>query len=199
MSDHEFTPSNVEAITIEDLEVALRAAGIDLELWGKGAAKTLAHLHKEITEGESSLNQTENGVERRVGVAGVDILYDDQAGNTYHLVEDRQEFRDGRVRRRHEDTSLSEKLKVGENPEEAAKRAVEEEIGVTKIDSFHTLGHKEVERTSPSYPGLASVYDVYTYAAVLGHEDFNPEGYVEEQTDKTNYYVWKVLNSTNAT
>ena len=197
MPDYEITPTSTEPITIEALETTLRSAGLDLDSWGQGKAKTLAHLHKEIMEGESTVNLTENGVERRVGVAGVDVLYDDQAGNTFRLVEDRQEFSDGRVRRRQEETSLSEKLKVGEDPEEAAKRALAEEIGVANIDSFHVLGHKEVERTSDSYPGLASIYDVYTYAAVLGPEDFNSEGYIEEQPDKINYYIWTVINSTS--
>jgi len=60
---------------------------------------------------------------RRVAVLGVDVLADID-GKRFRLTEDRQVFSDGRVRRRTTPTSISEKLKLDENVQEAVIRAM---------------------------------------------------------------------------
>lgn len=192
------TPEQVEqpVVTVEQLASLLTHAGIDISAWGTGSAKTVANLLKEIREGESQVTfEAENGVRREVRVAWVDVLFLDTDGAIYQLVEDRQEYRDGRKRIRQLPSSLGEKFKAGEDPEAAAVRALHEELGITTLQSLHAIGCEAELFTPDSYPGLATNYETHSFVAVLNAGDFNPTGYIETQADKTNYYVWEVIRS----
>ena len=123
----------------EQTRARLEAAGINLSKWGKGEAKTFDHLLKEIRDGEMKLIEEGGKLLRGVTVAIADIYYTDSDGNSFHLVEDRQEFKDGRMRRRNLPVSLSEKLKSSEDPDSSVIRGIEEELGIEgKIDTFKT-------------------------------------------------------------
>jgi hypothetical protein len=196
MTSRESLESEREQLTLAELENMLTLAGTDLSLWGLGAAKTVAHLHREIAEGESVVQVTDTGaVERSSRVVWVDVFYADQQGNVYHLVEDRQEFSDGRVRRRQLASSLGEKLKLHEDPDEAAMRALSEELGIEASSIVHKLGRKQMIDPSDSYPGLINSSDAYGYAIELADESFRADGYVERQADKTNHYAWELIYS----
>lgn len=199
MTTGERSQYNEEDFTVVALEDLLVSAGIDITAWGKGEARTVAHLHKEICEGETILRITPEGkIVRSVRVAWVDVLFFDGLGNVYQLVEDRQEYRDGRTRRRQLDSSLGEKFKRGEAPDEAAMRALREELGVQSYKSLHSIGSKQTTYTPSGHPGLVTDYDMYHYVAVLDEANFNPDGYVEVQPDKTNYYTWELIRSANS-
>ena len=181
-------------LTVDEVEHILREGGINTANWGTGTAKTTAHLHKEIQEGETILSLTPDGkITRSVRVAWVDVLYFDEQGSIYHLVEDRQEYRDGRMRKRQLDSSLGEKLKRDEDPGTGALRALDEELGIQSFKALHAISCDKTTHIPDSYPGLLTDYDTYTYVAILDESSFKPEGYVEVQADKTNYYTWELI------
>ena len=174
------------------LEQQLADAGIDVSQWGKGAAKTFEHLQKEIDSGEMVLVKDENGeLLRRLVVGKADILYTSPEGKKYRLVEEKQVFKDGRERRRDLGEAISEKMKPDENPTEATARGVQEELGIEGDLDMKELAVNEERLVSPSYPGLTSQYILHRYEATLKDEQFKQDGYIEEQPDKSTYFVWK--------
>jgi len=174
--------------TEEDISNYLRDFGIPVELWGQGSTKTIGHLLKEINNGETILIQQGRELLRQVKFSAVRVAYRDSR-DVYELVEDRQEFADGRVRRRDIGSSICEKIQPKETPKEAAERGLLEELKVhTKV-----RGGKEAEEIgeSPSYPGLKTHYLRYDFNAELRQGQFSLAGYVHSQDDKTTYFVWK--------
>jgi 8-oxo-dGTP pyrophosphatase MutT (NUDIX family) len=111
------------------------------------------------------------------------------------LVEDRQVFDEGtneeRVRQRGEmGGAVREKLHPREDATVAAHRALREELGIdTKVDI--TLIKKEnLDKESPSYPGLRTQYGATYFATELIGDQIKPEGYREVELDKTTYFIW---------
>jgi hypothetical protein len=190
---------NEQQLEAEQFKITqlLKEHGIDTSSWGHGDAKTTAHLAIELLSGESQLVESENGeILRLVEVACGIIKYIDEAGKTFELAEDRQEFSDGRVRRREhlKGTSISEKMSVGEEPKEALLRGINEELGIE--GGISIVGEPEVAerlRISQSFPGLKSQYRVYNFNVTISEEVYNPAGYKEEQKDKSTYFVWKEI------
>lgn len=181
-------------IEVEQLLKVLLNAGVPVEEFGTGVAKTVHHLLAEVQDGESIIKVMPNGeILRELSVVWVDVSYVHPSGDTYRLREDRQEFKDGRVKRRILQSSLGEKLKPEENPEVAVFRALEEELGVTDVEGVEYVDSEEKTLIPDTYPGVTSSYKFYKYATTIGDAAFKPEGYIEEQSDKTNYYVWELL------
>lgn len=179
---------------INILKNLLENKGIDTSQWGKGEAKTIEHLQREIEEQESILLIDDSGeLIRRVMIVGADIYHTFQDGKTYRLKEDRQVFNDGRERRRDYGHAVSEKMKIDEIPEAAMIRGIREELGIGgNIELTKTLAD-EKNIFSPSYPGLNSLYIRYEFEVLLSDEQFNIEGYVEEQDDKKTYFIWEEI------
>ena len=186
-------PTDLEGVldTIE-LKKKLEDSGIDTSKWGKGQAKTIEHLKREIESGESVLEEDEAGnLIRRLYIVGADVYYMSRDGKKYRLKEDRQIFADGRERRRDYGHAVSEKMKPGEDPKVAIVRGIREELGIAGvIDPQKTL---EDERLllSRSYPGLVSKYIGYGFEVILDEEQFKPDGYVEEQEKMNTYFIWE--------
>ena len=184
-------------INRERLVSNLTETSARLDEWSTGNAKTIDHFLSEINCGESKVLITENKeVKRHVGVVAVEVIYiSKQQAIVYGLREDRQEFNDGRTRRRSLSTTLGEKIKPGEEPDEAAQRALKEELdidtGCFELKEFRS--RCEVHE-SESYPGVTTYCDSYPYIAIIDDEAYNPDGYVEKQADKTKYYVWEIVN-----
>ncbi len=184
---------------MENFEKAISAlgkqlidAGIDISSWGTGRAKTLVHLQNEIESGEIILVTGKNGeLLRKVAIGGADIYYQSPNGKKYHLKEDRQVFKDGRERRRNLEQAVSEKMKLGEDPRIAIIRGIQEELGIRGEINLVATGTDKQKITSPSYPGLESQYILHKFRVVLTEEQFNSEGYREDQSDKSTYFVWK--------
>lgn len=178
-----------------ELKQRLEDAGIDASLWGTGQAKSIEHLQKEIDDGETVLEKNNEGIlVRKVAVGNVDIYYVSPDGKKYRLKEDRQVFKDGRERKRDRDGSIFEKMKPDENPTEAMARGIKEELGIEgEINLTETETREEMEH-SPSYPGLQTQYVIYKFETTINHEQFRKEGYVEEQKDKSTYFVWEEVD-----
>lgn len=182
-------------ITIDTLSNQLTKASIDTSTWGTGQTKTVAHLHEEIQSGETILTPGENDkLLREVIVGNADIFYQSPNGKKYRLKEDKQVFKDGRERRRNLGHAVSEKMKADEEPIVAMIRGIQEELGINSELKLVKLGTEILQEPSPSYPGLESNYVFHTFEVTLTDEQFNPAGYVEEQTDKSTYFVWEEVD-----
>lgn len=176
--------------TEEGFSSYLASFQIPVDLWGAGVAKTIGHLLQEVNNGETVLTEKGRELLRQVGFAAVNVIYRN-GREVYELVEDRQEFRDGRVRRRDTGSSVSEKIRPREDPKDAAERALREELGITGRVNLKGGNKSEEIKESPSYPGLRTQYLRFGFQAELGGDQFSPDGYVEEQPDKTIYFVWQ--------
>ena len=181
-----------EHFATDALQKQLVDAGIDTSSWGTGKAKTLEHLQREIESGETILIIRETGkLLRRIVVVGADIYYQSPDGKKYRLKEDRQVFKDGRERRRDLGQAVSEKMKPDEDPKDAMIRGIQEELGISSEIALTETGTDVQQATSPSYPGLESEYIRHKFQTTLTDEQFNPDGYVEEQSDKSTYFIWE--------
>ncbi len=140
----------------------LRATGVPLETWGQGGAKTAADLWREVAAGETTLR--DDPPRREVRVAQVFIR---RGGRV--LMEIEQEMTDGR--RRVRDWPPSEKFKRKENAVAAARRCLAEELGLdVSPDALCEEGELYTRQSdSPSYPGLPTLYRVYTIAIDVAH------------------------------
>ena len=182
-------------MTEEQLIALLQKYQIDISRFGQEDAKTLEQLLAEIYSGESQLVEAGGRFIRKVSVLQVDV-YAIIKGRRLKLVEDRQEFLDGRVRKRRMAHSVNEKLLPGEDAFSAVGRALAEEIGVHryKITSSEAVVTTET-KVSPSYPGLITEFFLHTLRVLVPALDFNPDGYSEKQADKTTYFVWEAAGS----
>lgn len=179
---------------ISALRNQLEAAGISTSEWGKGEAKTLRHLVQELDEGDCTLLVDAQGaLTRTVVVGGANVFYNSPEGVRYRLLEEKQVFTDGRERKRDLGHAVSEKMKPGEDPTDAMVRGIREELGIHGEIAITYQGQMEKTITSPSYPGLTSRYLNHKFTVHLQDAQFNPDGYVEKQSDKTTYFVWEKL------
>ena len=177
---------------VDSLARWLRAGGVDPDAFGVGASKSLDDLALEVARGETLLDRVppDGPAVRRVRVLRL-LIRDAESSDAERsdaersdaepssesssasgrvLVEARQEWSDGRTRER--GTPLSEKLLGGERWQDAAPRAVAEELGscLSPGYSFRASASattKTTRRESASYPGLASVYEMITADATV--------------------------------
>lgn len=181
--------------------------------WGvKPGTKNVHNLWLELSQGEVSLADSNPPI-RTVNVVSVRIIGKDNRV----LVDSHQELSDGSIRYR--SRPLSEKMKPGEIPEEAAFRALKEELGSVLKASVHDIhgvvrivpgsSHSRIEeRNSVSYPGLPARYVLHSMDAVvdgLPEEEFcteEEEEYVESEETKAadkaisvKRHHWKWVNS----
>jgi len=185
-----------DILSIEQLREQLEGAGIDTSIWGTGEAKTLANLQREIEHGETVLTTGETGeLMRKVVMGGADIYYESPNGVVYRLKEEKQVFNDGRERRRDYGHAVSEKMKPNEDAIEGMIRGIQEELGIGGAINLVQTDEDEQTLMSPSYPGLKSQYLRYKFRALLNDEQYCEEGYIEEDYDKTTYFVWEEVNT----
>ncbi len=169
----------------------LKKYNIPTEIWGTGKSKTTNHLLKEIENKECNLVEKNDTITRYIEFVGIKIYYNDKDGNRWFLKEDRQEFNDGRTRRRNIPSSVSEKMKFGENPMLAAIRGIEEELGTSvKENQFTKYGDLHYKGGSVSYPGLDTKYKGHRFICEFNDDNFDPNGYVEIQEDKKTFFIW---------
>jgi len=175
---------------LSDTEELLKKWKVPYEMWGTGKSKTLRHLQNEIDGEECSLVETDEKLIRMIEFVGIKIYWE-KDGETFFLKEERQEFNDGRVRRRSIPSSVSEKMKFGEDPVIAAIRGIHEELGV-KIEGHQLTKHSDLryDGGSLSYPGLETKYKGHKFVCHFTDDQYNPRGYVEVQEDKKTFFTW---------
>lgn len=177
--------------TIKDLYNLLKKYSVPVQSWGYGESKTIDSLLDEIENQESIISDEGGYLVRYVEFVGIRVLYKDSNENTWILIEDRQEFKDGRVRKRNMPSSVSEKMKFGEDSLVAAIRGIREELNID-IESHQLRKHRPLYYNggSMSYPGLRTKYKGHQYTCYLTEDQFNPGGYLEDQSDKLTFFKW---------
>ena len=165
---------------VDSLARWLRAGGVDPDAFGVGASKSLDDLALEVARGETILDRVlpDGTAVRRVRVLRL-LIRDGSAASDASsrassgassssplgrvLVEARQEWSDGRTRER--GTPLSEKLLGGERWQDAAPRAVAEELGSCLSPGYSfraseaSVTTKTTRRESASYRDWRRVRD----------------------------------------
>jgi hypothetical protein len=182
-------------LDLKSLEEYLLRFGIPLEKWGKGYAKTLSHLLKEIESGECTISEEGGNLSREIEFAMCEMFYHD-GKNLFKLIEEKQVFNDGRTRIRDKESSVSEKMMIGEDPLESLIRGVKEELGII-LDESQIEEEGDVKKTesSQSFPGLITKYSGHNFTCFLNQDQYNPNGYVEVQKDKRTYFIWEEYTS----
>ncbi|MFO7539206.1 MAG: NUDIX domain-containing protein [Chloroflexota bacterium] len=165
----------------------LQAHGIDISRWGQGNAKEVADLWLELVQGDSVLET--DPVRRQVTVVRVLIWQ-----NGRLLLEIEQLLANGRSRRRHRPPS--EKLKPGESYATAARRCLQEELGLAD-DQFHLHldSHRrhQTAAISPSYPHLLTSYTFHDIEAESDHlpsAAFWRDNAAHAQGDPVQRHLW---------
>lgn len=172
------------------LEAILREHDIPIHTWGTGNTKTTNSLFREILRNESKLELLDGALVRRTRVACVDVFF--RLGEkTLRLKEERQLMGDGRTRERNLETGVNEKLVGDEDPLLGAIRGLEEELGLTRPVGLRKVSRKDEPRDAISYPGLTTLFERHFFEIFLTEEQFRAEGYVEEESGKKTYFVWK--------
>uniref|UniRef100_A0A2P2IR37 Uncharacterized protein n=1 Tax=Rhizophora mucronata TaxID=61149 RepID=A0A2P2IR37_RHIMU len=168
-----------------------------LASWG---TENVHNLWIEVSLGESTLSDLTPPL-RTLHRVVVRVLH-----NKTHriLLESRQELSDGSVRPR--SRPLSKEMKAGESVEEAASRAMKQQLGSNRMarvvpGTYKIKEEVKVEEEEPgSYPGLTTRYVVHTVDARvegLPDEDFATE---EEMLAakvvqvKKHYWKWAESN-----
>ena len=163
---------------------------LPLELYGHGQAKSFQSLLDEIEKNESQIIWEENKPVRCLKVCRVKVICLDKELTLY---EDRQEFKDSRVRQRGF-PYVSEKMGINESFITAAERALKEELGMSdealKLTPIYPDGIDSKELDSPSYPGLLTRYEFQDFLAYSPVEYWQEE-FREVQPDKTTVFVWR--------
>lgn len=177
--------------SVDDLISMLRKFSIPIDSWGTGSAKNVENLFDEIQNDECVIVDRGGYLVRHIEFVGVRILFKDKDGQTWVLTEDRQEFKDGRVRRRNMPSSVSEKMKFGEDPMLSAVRGIREELGV-EISQDQLRKHRPIyyDGGSQSYPGLKAKYKGHQFTCYFDETQFKKGGYVEIQKDKSTFFIW---------
>lgn len=182
--------------TVDTLREFLNSHGIDTSGWGQGITKSLDRLLGEINEGECEVAINDDGKAKRVlETCSVDIYYKDDNGTIWKLREQKQVLSSGTVKELTDTESIRGKMKSEENPGQAIKREIKEEIGVSDsgYDELKFLETKMHIGMPTTFPGLLSHYTQHHFETYLHKECFNPDGYIEKQPDKTIYFVWEKL------
>jgi ADP-ribose pyrophosphatase YjhB (NUDIX family) len=173
---------------IRALKTWLEKYEINYQAWGNSNSKSLHNLWQELEAGEIQLK--DNPPLRVVDVVQIIIRRGDLI-----LVEAEQEFFNGQ--RRFRKQPPSEKIKPGEDLQEAACRCLQEELGVPPENiTLHIESHQQhqTNTNSFSYPGLPSQYNFHLLeAAVSGlpEEDFWRENLAgDDSIDPVKRHRW---------
>jgi 8-oxo-dGTP pyrophosphatase MutT (NUDIX family) len=165
----------------------LSAHGVDLRSFGKGEAKHIEDLAKELLSGEGRLN-VEQGVvylENRVV-----LLWLEAPDGNKRLLEDHQRFKSGRTRRRRNLGGLpAEKMKPDEDGSSAVVRLLKEELGISAPIAITEAAVSVRLEHSQCFPGITKRNTYFIYEASLGEDQFKKK-YVEDTGDKRTEFRW---------
>ena len=181
-------------MTLEKLKEKLEEAKINTRKWGENGVKTVQHLLDEMNNGETKLViNTEEKLIRFVKVVAINVYYHMDDKYAWKLVEERQQFPDGTIKRRNIDTSLGEKIRGNENPTESAIRALKEELGFDMPYTLTPLKSILREKESEFFPGLLSSYETHFFSCSIPLRLFKAKGYVEKKAEKKIFFIWRAI------
>lgn len=185
----------IQVNSVEDLLLILDRFGIDYGKWNK----TPQDLFGEIENLETTLTSDVHWGKLTRNVQSVFLTVISPDG-TMQLVEDHQEYADGKIVVRGL-IEIAEKCKADENPIAVAYRAIREEL--LNGESFDTSSIELVPIPNPetnkvprsAYEGLNTVNNITRFKVQLTDELFKPEGYKEVQPGKKiTYFPWKPIS-----
>ena len=175
---------------IHQLREWLEANGVNLERWGRSDAKSAEDLWKEISSGESQIQ--DDSPLRMIHVVNIIIRSGDRI-----LVEEGQQL--GRNQKRYRGFPPAEKVKAGESHIDAAIRGLKEELQISP-DSIRIVSSSVAPQISihesQSYPGLRTQYTIHEVEVEtdnLPDENFwTNETNVDDPVAK-HHWKWKSL------
>lgn len=177
--------------SVSDLKELLDQHGIDYNKWSEiQEAKTIEDLQTERDKQECILTVDESGLIRKTEAIKIKIEYSDESGQLLRLVEDRQEFNNGKFRRRPTSSAVWEKIKPGEDPREEALRGLREELNIDAINIEH-IGESANAEPPQDYPGIPTLIEATEFKLQMNNELFLPNGYVENQETKKTFFAWR--------
>ena len=163
-----------------DLKNILNQYHIDTSKWShQEGNKTIEQLFIELQQGESTLDIVDRKLVRNLQVASIKVRFK-LGDNYFQLVEDKQIFLTGKVRKR-ELVTITEKIKEGEKPLTGAYRGLAEEINLYLNEGLIFENESCWQKISPSYPNLISSYRVFNYCILLGKKELKKVKFSEYQ------------------
>lgn len=172
-----------------DLQKILLENGIPIHEWHHSQkTKTIADLEQEILSQETKLELINNQLTRILRVAN--IIVNVKLGDTlFRLIEDKQIFLNFGTIRERKLGYIAEKIIGYEIPETAARRALQEEIGLTLEEELIFEEEEIDQQNSMSYPGLVSIYKIFRYRIVLDAADLSTLRFSEVQDNKITLFT----------
>ena len=163
-------PANVES-----LRRILEDGGISTIDWGKSNnTKSLSKLFKEVENGETKLANINGKIKRIVDTVSVKIY--DNPQKAYLLWEEGHYNEKMEKLKDRGNADVREKMNEGENPREAVKRGIAEELGENYSTNMRFFKGSPIididkvdikEEDSNSYPGLPAQYRWYREEAYI--------------------------------
>jgi hypothetical protein len=146
---------------------------------GIGGFKSADDLADEVEAGESEIIEVDGQMLRRVRTAAVIVTHDGR------VLREVSYERDGKAIVRSLPWSIAEKCRGGESFEDAARRALLEELGVADEPLFEK--EEVVVGDSPAYSGVALENTIRWFRCELPEAR---ERYVEEQSSGRIVWEW---------
>jgi hypothetical protein len=172
-------------IIAKDLGKILKSHGIPISTWGKGSSKTLKRLEEASDVGEVRIHLMPVMWCKKVKID----IYCTVGGVLYYLVEELQTLENGETRSRPSTRSVSEKRKKGEKVWRAARRALEEELGLTftkktKPEFYIYSSYESPAHLSLSFPAMYIEGPRDRLVCELDPSLFQEDGYQEWREGK---------------
>jgi hypothetical protein len=159
---------SLENWTADEIRSKLEKHGLDVSLYGVDKARSLEQIANEVQRGECYLMEGEGKILRVVDLVLVRLA--EPGGRV--LVEVKHVHPDGTELKT--ERFPATKRRPGDNVWRTARRMIEQRVQLKDTPSEHIhirLGVEELteeESTSPSYPGLLSVYRKHYVDAFMG-------------------------------
>jgi len=154
--------SKVAGMSVPEFAQFLQYAGIDIEQFNRGAAKSLASFYREIVVDKRSYLLEKSGqLERRMELVRLDLVAKDSQGNDHCLMLASETHENGKVRSRNQ--KLAAVVPEGTSWQEAAKYKFFVCFGLSEdlqssAFSVEAQDFKEETTNSASVPGMPSTY-----------------------------------------
>ncbi len=162
---------------------------LPIEEYGRNGKKSFEQLHEEIAVGETVIREENGRPLREVRVVQFETHCRGQI-----LIEDRQIFANGDERRR-SFGAPSEKLLPSETYEDAVRRGLCQELGLSSetVERLPITYLREETKVaeSGSYPGLTTRYALRIYRVDLPDELYQPEYVERSDSGMTSYFKWQ--------
>ncbi|HET8574822.1 MAG TPA: hypothetical protein VFM02_01470 [Candidatus Paceibacterota bacterium] len=173
-----------------ELEALLRKYDIPLETWGKGEARTIEDLLREVNEEKIVLESMEWKLIAHQRELSVAVFHKDRR-RLLRLHESWRVSFDDRAVVPRQRSSLVVKLRTEEAADTAAaSRLVRETLGVESAKIVSGGGGNSFNLESYDYPGLFLDILYFNFTTYLTKEVSRTAGYCKARPDGATFFVW---------